>query len=104
MGADIFESYCGSVIATIFIGSTLASNATSAMILPIQLSQLVLWLQSWYSSMNALKGIDPAWALRLAPVVGIVGLFTGAYFAVDAMDLLEHFHTQWDPMPWFLAL
>ena len=26
MGADIFESYCGSVIATMFIGSTLTGN------------------------------------------------------------------------------
>jgi K(+)-stimulated pyrophosphate-energized sodium pump len=86
MGADIFESYCGSVIATIFIGSTLASNATSAMILPILIITIGLVASVvGILSMNALKGIDPAWALRLAPVVGIAALFTGAYFAVEAM-------------------
>jgi K(+)-stimulated pyrophosphate-energized sodium pump len=36
-------------------------------------------------SMQALKGTDPAWALRLAPVVGLVGLFAGSYFAVKAL-------------------
>jgi K(+)-stimulated pyrophosphate-energized sodium pump len=86
MGADIFESYCGSVIATIFIGSTLASNATSAMILPILIITIGLVASViGILSMNALKGIDPAWALRLAPVVGIAALFSGAYFAVEAM-------------------
>ena len=42
-------------------------------------------------SMNALKGIDPAWALRLAPVVGILALFAGSYFAVDAMGFAGTF-------------
>ena len=35
--------------------------------------------------MKVLKGVDPAWALRLAPIVGIVALFAGAWFAVDSM-------------------
>jgi K(+)-stimulated pyrophosphate-energized sodium pump len=36
--------------------------------------------------MNILKGSDPAWALRLAPVVGLVALFAGSYFAVAQMN------------------
>ncbi|MAW07411.1 MAG: sodium-translocating pyrophosphatase [Halobacteriovoraceae bacterium] len=87
MGADIFESYCGSVIATIFIGSTLASNNMAAMILPILVITIGLGASLLgIASMKVLKGVDPAWALRLAPIVGIVALFAGAWFAVDAMN------------------
>jgi K(+)-stimulated pyrophosphate-energized sodium pump len=87
MGADIFESYCGSVIATIFIGSTLASNNASAMVLPILVITIGLAASLLgIGSMKVLKGVDPAWALRLAPMVGIVALFGGAWFAVDAMN------------------
>jgi K(+)-stimulated pyrophosphate-energized sodium pump len=86
MGADIFESYCGSVIATIFIGSTLASNNVSAMVLPILVITIGLAASLLgIASMKVLKGVDPAWALRLAPMVGIVALFAGAWFAVENM-------------------
>ena len=41
--------------------------------------------------MNALKGTDPAWALRLAPIVGLVALFGGSWFVVDAMGFTGTF-------------
>ena len=98
MGADIFESYCGSVIATIFIGSTLVGNANSAMMLPIIIIAIGLIASVLgILSMLALKGANPAWALRLAPVVGIIGLFAGAYFAVDAMAFGETFRYAMGP-------
>ncbi|MBT3586814.1 MAG: sodium-translocating pyrophosphatase [Halobacteriovoraceae bacterium] len=86
MGADIFESYCGSVIATMFIGSTL--NAGSGVItLPLLVITLGL-LASVLGilSMNLLKGVDPAWALRLAPIVGLAALFGGSWFLIDALN------------------
>ncbi len=87
MGADIFESYVGSVIATMFIGSTLMDSAQQAIILPLLVITVGL-LASLLGvlSMNALKGIGAAWALRIAPVVGLVGLFGGSFFLVRAMD------------------
>jgi K(+)-stimulated pyrophosphate-energized sodium pump len=86
MGADIFESYAGSIIATMFIGSTLASTNNSAVLLPIIIATIGLIASVLgILSMNLFKGSDPAMALRVTPIVGLVGLFTGAYFVVDAM-------------------
>jgi K(+)-stimulated pyrophosphate-energized sodium pump len=86
MGADIFESYVGSVIATMFIGSTYAA-ASGAVILPIIIVTIGLVASVLgILSMNLLKGTDPAWALRLAPVVGLLGLFAGSYFVVAGME------------------
>lgn len=87
MGADIFESYVGSVIATMFIGSTFAMQTTEAMMLPVLvitvglIASLVAVL-----SMNLFKGVDPAWALRITPFVGIIGLFAGSYFIIQSME------------------
>ncbi|MCF8058676.1 MAG: sodium-translocating pyrophosphatase [Bacteriovoracaceae bacterium] len=86
MGADIFESYVGSVIATMFIGSTYAA-ASGAVILPIIIITIGLIASVLgILSMQLLKGVDPAWALRLAPIVGLVGLFGGSFFAVQALN------------------
>jgi len=79
MGADIFESYVGSVIATMFIGSTYAAGA-GVIVLPIIIITIGLIASVLgILSMNALKGIDPAWALRIAPMIGLVGLFAGSF-------------------------
>ncbi|PIR59745.1 MAG: sodium-translocating pyrophosphatase, partial [Candidatus Pacebacteria bacterium CG10_big_fil_rev_8_21_14_0_10_45_6] len=87
MGADIFESYVGSVVATMFIGSTLTGNTLGAVILPVIIITIGLIASVLgILSMNVLKNANPAFALRVAPVVGLIGLFTGAYFAVSAMD------------------
>lgn len=85
MGADIFESYVGSVIATMFIGSTLAN--TSAIILPIIVITIGL-LASILGilAMNALKESNPAMALRVTPIIGLLGLFAGSYFVIDSMQ------------------
>jgi K(+)-stimulated pyrophosphate-energized sodium pump len=89
MGADIFESYVGSVIATMFIGSTYAA-ATGAIYLPLIIITIGLIASVvGILSMQALKSVDPAWALRLAPVVGLIGLFGGSFFAVQAMGFGE---------------
>ena len=86
MGADIFESYVGSVIATMFIGSTYAS-ASGAVILPLLIITIGLIASILgILSMNLLKGSDPAWALRLAPIVGLAFLFAGSYYAVAMMN------------------
>ena len=87
MGADIFESYCGSVIATMFIGSTYtAASNTGAIILPIVIITIGL-LSSVLGilAMNALKGSNPAMALRVTPIISLGALFLGAYYAVNAM-------------------
>ena len=87
MGADIFESYVGSVIATMFIGSTFTSMSQEASLLPILVITIGL-VSSVIGifSMNLLKNINPAWALRLAPIIGLLCLFTGSYCLVAKMN------------------
>ncbi len=87
MGADIFESYVGSVIATMFIGSTFAYQADAAVLLPILIITIGLVASVLgVLSMNLLKNTDPAWALRLAPIVGLVALFGGSYVLIKSMN------------------
>ncbi|MBT7610181.1 MAG: sodium-translocating pyrophosphatase [Bacteriovoracaceae bacterium] len=87
MGADIFESYVGSVIATMFIGSTLAGNTEGAILLPIIVITIGL-LASVLGilAMNVLKGKDAAMALRVTPIIGLLGLFAGSWGIVKEMN------------------
>ena len=96
MGADIFESYVGSIIATLAIAATaspaalasLGGGQASLMFLPIFLAVVGL-LASLVGvfSMNILKNTDPAAALRNSTFIG-AGLFlVGAWFAVSAFGI-----------------
>jgi len=95
MGADIFESYVGSIVATIAIGATLplgakvlelASDAASAksalMALPLLLAALGL-IASFVGigSMRVLKQFSPAAALRNSTFIA-AGLFLAGAFVV----------------------
>ena len=92
MGADIFESYVGSIIATLAIAATaspetlarLGGGQANLMFLPLFLAVVGL-LASLVGvfSMNILKNTDPAAALRNSTFIG-AGLFlVGAWFAVS---------------------
>ena len=87
MGADIFESYVGSVIATMFIGSTLPMPNEDAIILPLSLATIGL-LASMVGilTINIFKNSNPAMALRLTPIVGLAVLFALSYFLIRAMN------------------
>ncbi len=87
MGADIFESYVGSIIATMFIGSTLAVNSVGAMTLPIVISTIGLVASLiGILTMNLMKNVSPVNAIRYTPVISLVLLFIGAYYAVSSMN------------------
>ena len=96
MGADIFESYVGSIVATIAIAATAQAGtptamlgATSAtMLLPIFLVMLGLVASLvGIASMRLFRGMHPAAALRYATFVG-AGLFlVAAYWAVGALNV-----------------
>ena len=85
MGADLFESYVGSVVATIAIGATLVPG-TVYMGLPLLLIGLGL-LASLVGilSIEAFKRMDPATALRNATYVAGVLFLVGAYFMVKGL-------------------
>jgi K(+)-stimulated pyrophosphate-energized sodium pump len=85
MGADLFESYVGSVIASMAIGSTLAP-ALKYMSLPLLL--IVVGLLSsiiGVFSINALKNINPQSALRNAYYISGLLFLVGAFFSVKVI-------------------
>ncbi len=82
MGADLFESYVGSVIASMAIGSTM-SPALNHMSLPLFL--IVIGLISsviGVLSINILKNISPQSALRNAYYISGILFMAGAFFSI----------------------
>ncbi len=90
MGADIFESYVGAVIATIAIAATspLVTNRMEAVALPViyilvglAASLIAVWL------FRLLEQFNPAGALRWATFIA-AGLFlAAAYFITQRIDI-----------------
>ncbi|MEE8302876.1 MAG: sodium-translocating pyrophosphatase, partial [Candidatus Tectomicrobia bacterium] len=88
MGADIFESYVGSIVATIAIGATLGAQAFSYMSLPLLIVVLGLIASLiGIASMQVLQNIDPAKALRYTTFLSTIILLIGAYFLVHGIGL-----------------
>ena len=81
MGADLFESYVGSVVATVAVGALMAVSPFSWMILPLLLIAAgtassiigVLFIQ-------LIQGFNPQAALRYATYVAGVIFIAAAYF------------------------
>lgn len=98
MGADIFESYVGSIIATIAIAAT-ASVAqlgvlggetvrANAMLLPLVLAMAgLIFSLIGVGSMKFLKNINPAAALRYTTFVAAGGFLVASYFITRAMNI-----------------
>ena len=96
MGADIFESYVGSVIATIALAATGASgvlqinqaNRLLYMALPLYIIALGLTASLiGVASMRLLRGMGPAQALRYSPILSALLLLGGTYLTVAGMGL-----------------
>tara|TARA_Y100000588_G_scaffold147876_1_gene161773 strand:- start:11164 stop:13164 length:2001 start_codon:yes stop_codon:yes gene_type:complete len=101
MGADIFESYVGSIIATIAIaatadkvlldrltGSDASLTQMAAMQLPLAVAMIGLVASViGVLSMRLLRALDPAVALRYAPMISAVLLFGGSYVVIQELGL-----------------
>ncbi len=91
MGADIFESYVGSIVATIAIGATapaMAQDRAAAVALPL-LTVMIGLLTSLIGigMMKTLERSNPASALRNVTFIA-AALFLGVmYFAVKALGI-----------------
>jgi len=85
MGADLFESYVGSVIASMAIGSTL-TPVLNYMSLPLLLIVIGL-IASVFGvfSINILKYINPQSALRNATYISAALFIVGAFFSVKVL-------------------
>ncbi len=96
MGADIFESYVGSVIATIALAGAAGSdvlNITDSnrivyMALPLFIITIGLVASLLgIASMRFLRALGPAEALRYSPLVSAVLLLLGTYFTISSLGL-----------------
>ncbi|MFT7688913.1 MAG: K(+)-stimulated pyrophosphate-energized sodium pump, partial [Candidatus Azotimanducaceae bacterium] len=101
MGSDIFESYCGSMIATIAIASTLAMNATygintlaaetgrpALMFLPLALSSIGLICSVvGILIVRSMSNSAPETALRMGHQVSAVVLIVLAYFLTEQLGI-----------------
>jgi len=101
MGADIFESYVGSIVATIAIAATLLPEGVALlradasvglegikgilMALPLLLAAIGLIASSaGILSLRLLKAIDPASALRYSTFISAALFLAGAYWIIQA--------------------
>jgi len=98
MGADIFESYVGSIIATIAIAAAAspalleqlggAEIKASAMLLPLALAMVgLIFSFIGIGSMKFLKGIDPAKALHYTTFVAAAGFLVAAFFVIKTLGI-----------------
>jgi len=102
MGSDIFESYCGSMIATIAIASTMAlaslnslvpgadeaSARASLMFAPLLLASVGLVCSIiGIAIVRRMSDKDPAVALRIGMIVTPVLFIAGAFFALLAAGI-----------------
>ena len=96
MGSDIFESYCGSMIATIAIASTLAidgltslgGNRAELMSLPLALASLGLIcsiLGILFVKLSSNK--SPESALRMGTIGSALLFIITSYFLIDFLDV-----------------
>ena len=109
MGADIFESYVGAIIATIAIAAAAGTGLITqiadpqvladrgeafvraeAMLLPLVLSMAgLIFSLIGVGSMKFLKNIDPAAALRYTTFVAAGGFLVASYFITDLLGVSD---------------
>jgi K(+)-stimulated pyrophosphate-energized sodium pump len=88
LGADIFESYVGSVIATITIGAAMGSMAMSYMSLPIVVIAIGLVSSILgIGSMKLMKGFEPEAVLRYTAFVAAAIMLAVSYYYIIAIGL-----------------
>ncbi len=98
MGADIFESYVGSIIATIAIAAAAGPELleklgglqvqSSAMLLPLALAMVgLIFSVVGIGSMKFLKSIDPAKALHYTTFVAAGGFLVAAFFVIKTLGI-----------------
>ena len=88
MGADIFESFVGSIIAAMVIAAASSGLGEDYLMIPIVLA-IVGYIASIIGvfSINAMKNMDAGAALRNTTFIGAALFIGGGYFALDYMEL-----------------
>jgi K(+)-stimulated pyrophosphate-energized sodium pump len=94
MGSDIFESYCGSMIATIAIAATLTGDAlgvqSELMFLPLALASLGLVCSIIGIIVVKLSSNrSPESALRTGTIGSAILFIITSYFLIDKLDVIN---------------
>lgn len=92
MGADLFESYVGAIVATIILAATATvapeSSKPSFMVLPLVLAMLGLISSIiGVASIQIFKKLNPALSLRLATVLTTILFLVFAYIFMSLMPV-----------------
>ncbi len=88
LGADIFESYCGSMIATIALGAGMAGMQFEYMALPILIAMVGLIASVLgIRAMSALGSMDPSAALRNCTFISAGAMLFVSFFLIKVMGL-----------------
>ena len=89
MGSDIFESYCGAMVASIAIAATISGETQSAMMfLPLALASIGLLASiAGIIIVRARSGSEPGQALRTGTIGAPVLFIIAAYFLVDMLGI-----------------
>ncbi|MCH7781911.1 sodium-translocating pyrophosphatase [candidate division KSB1 bacterium] len=88
MGADIFESYVGSVIATIALGYAISENSLNWMFLPILVTIIGLGTSLLgIFSVRFLRNLDPAAILRYSTIFSAILMMVLSYWAITFLGL-----------------
>ena len=88
LGADIFESYCGSMIATVVLGAGMASMKFEYMALPILIAMIGLVASVLgIRAMSALGSMDPSAALRNCTFISAGAMLFVSFFLIKVMGL-----------------
>jgi len=98
MGSDIFESYCGSIIATIAMASTMAADVLdpmgtqqSLMFLPLALASLgLLCSMSGIALVRVFANKSPEVALRIGTIGASVIFILTSYVLIQYLDVSAH--------------
>ena len=88
MGADIFESFVGSIIAAMVIAAASAQLGSDYLMIPIVLAA-VGYIASIIGvfSMSAMKNMDAAAALRNTTFIAAILFLVGGYYMLDYLGL-----------------
>ena len=88
MGADIFESFVGSIIAAMVIAAASTGLGDDYLMIPIVLA-IVGYIASIIGvfSISAMKNMDPGAALRNTTFIGAALFIGGGYYALDYLEL-----------------
>ncbi len=87
MGADIFESYVGSIIASIAIAASTVMGVTY-MALPLVIAMLGLLASLLgIASIRVFASANPAAALRYSTIIALVLMLAASYVVMGMMDI-----------------